>query len=82
MPAPLFDLPRDRVGGTGRWEFGGLGRMREEPGRRRDHRGTPKEEAQALVGGVGKQPFFEPIEPIDADELVLPEGFKYDIVRR
>jgi uncharacterized protein len=43
---------------------------------------SPKEEAQALVGGVGKQPFFEPIEPIDADELVLPEGFKYDIVRR
>jgi hypothetical protein len=43
---------------------------------------SPKEEAQAPVGGVGKQPFFEPIEPIDADELVLPEGFKYDIVRR
>ncbi|MDP8901854.1 MAG: DUF839 domain-containing protein, partial [Actinomycetota bacterium] len=25
---------------------------------------------------------FEPIEPTDADELVLPEGFKFDIIRR
>ena len=25
---------------------------------------------------------FDPIEPSDADELVLPEGFKFDIIRR
>ena len=26
--------------------------------------------------------FFTPIEPTDADELVLPSGFRYDIIRR
>ncbi len=25
---------------------------------------------------------FDPIEPTDADKLVLPEGYKFDIVRR
>jgi uncharacterized protein len=43
---------------------------------------SPKEEAQAPVGGEGNKPFFEPIEASDADELVLPKGFKYDIVRK
>jgi secreted PhoX family phosphatase len=44
--------------------------------------GSPKEKAQAPVGGDGNKPFFEPMEPSDADELVLPEGFKYDIIRK
>jgi secreted PhoX family phosphatase len=47
------------------------------------NKGSSKEEAaQAPVGGDGKQPFFEPIEPSDADELALPGGFKYDIIRK
>jgi uncharacterized protein len=29
----------------------------------------------------GSQPFFRPIEASDADELVLPEGFTYDLIR-
>ncbi len=28
----------------------------------------------------GKPPSFQPIEPSDADELVLPEGFRYEII--
>ncbi len=47
------------------------------------NKGASKEEAaQAPVGGDGKQPFFEPIEPSDADELALPGGFRYDIIRK
>ena len=32
------------------------------------------------AGSFGRS--FEPIEPTDPDELVLPEGFKFDIIRR
>jgi uncharacterized protein len=38
---------------------------------------TPFREAQ-----LRKINFFTPIEATDADELVLPEGFRYDIIRR
>jgi secreted PhoX family phosphatase len=30
----------------------------------------------------GRPAFFEPLEPSDADDVVLPEGFKYDIIRK
>jgi secreted PhoX family phosphatase len=39
------------------------------------------EAAQAPAGGNGGAPSFRPIEPSAADELVLPEGYKYDIIR-
>jgi len=39
---------------------------------------TPYGSASARISGLS----FEPIEPTDADELVLPEGFKFDIIRR
>ncbi|MBA2377111.1 MAG: DUF839 domain-containing protein [Rubrobacter sp.] len=49
-------------------------------------------EAQEFVGGASTpyknygagsfQPAFGPIAPTDADELILPAGFAYDIVRR
>jgi hypothetical protein len=37
----------------------------------------------AFTGGQagGKLSPFQPIEPSDADELVLPEGFRYEIIR-
>jgi uncharacterized protein len=48
--------------------------------------------ANSAVGGAadegqqvtadGEDLFFKPIEPSDADELVLPEGFKYDVIRK
>lgn len=38
---------------------------------------TPFREEQ-----LRKLSFFTPIEATDADELVLPEGFRYDIIRR
>ena len=31
---------------------------------------------------LGRINFFSPIAPSDADELILPEGFRYDIIRR
>lgn len=31
--------------------------------------------------GSGSEPFFRPIEPSDADELLLPEGYKYEVIR-
>ncbi len=31
--------------------------------------------------GSGSEPFFKPIEPSDADELLLPEGYKYEVIR-
>jgi secreted PhoX family phosphatase len=40
--------------------------------------------ASASTGGKaasGKPSSFQPIEPSDADELVLPEGFRYEIIR-
>ncbi len=39
--------------------------------------------ASASTGGEagGKPSPFQPIEPSDADELVLPEGFRYEIIR-
>lgn len=39
--------------------------------------------ASASTGGKagGKPSSFQPIEPSDADELVLPEGFHYEIIR-
>jgi secreted PhoX family phosphatase len=37
------------------------------------------EAAQAPAGGGG--PSFRPIEPTDKDDLVLPEGFGYEIIR-
>ncbi len=37
----------------------------------------------AAQGNAGSgEPSFRPIEPSDADELVLPEGYRYDIVRK
>jgi secreted PhoX family phosphatase len=37
----------------------------------------------AAQGNAGSgEPFFRPIEASDADELVLPEGYRYDIVRK
>jgi uncharacterized protein len=36
--------------------------------------------APAVAGARGL--FFEPIEPTDEDELILPRGFKYDVVRK
>ncbi len=39
---------------------------------------TPYEDTSAEISELS----FTPIEPTDADELVLPEGFKYDIIRR
>ena len=45
------------------------GESRGDAGSRRDGRSG---------GGTAS---FKPIEPSDSDELVLPEGFKYDIVR-
>ena len=40
--------------------------------------------APQTSGGSGgnAELFFEPIEPSDADELRLPEGFKYDTIRK
>ena len=36
----------------------------------------------ARTGGAagGRSASFKPIEPSDADELVLPEGFRYEII--
>jgi secreted PhoX family phosphatase len=31
---------------------------------------------------TGRRTFFTPIEPSDEDEVILPSGFKYDIVRK
>ena len=40
-------------------------------------------EGSAGQGNAGSgEPSFRPIEPSDADELVLPEGYRYDIVRK
>jgi secreted PhoX family phosphatase len=45
--------------------------------------GCAKSEVEAAGAHAdGEELFFEPIEPSDADELVLPEGFKYDIIRK
>ena len=38
--------------------------------------------AASQDGGQGAALFFAPIEPTDADELVLPEGYKYDVVAK
>jgi secreted PhoX family phosphatase len=49
-----------------------------------EERGTgegAKEEATPTVAG-GRGLFFEPIEATDEDEVILPEGFKYDVVRK
>ncbi len=45
---------------------------------------SPKGEVEQEVParGDGKEPFFKPIEPTDADELVLPEGFQYGVIRK
>ena len=40
------------------------------------------EAAQAPAQGGGGPSFFRPIEPADTDDVVLPEGFKYEIIRR
>jgi uncharacterized protein len=41
------------------------------------------EQAQSPVGSQGGSgPFFEPIEASDADELRLPEGYKFDFIRK
>ena len=55
----------------------GCGKSEEESAA---NEGSPKETAQAPAGG--EELFFEPIEPSDADDLVLPEGFKYDVIRK
>ena len=31
--------------------------------------------------GGGPQPFFKPIEPTDKDDVVLPDGFEYKVIR-
>ncbi len=36
---------------------------------------------QGSAGGGSSETFFRPIEATDADELVLPEGYRYDIMR-
>src|ERR671911_1196688 len=44
----------------------------------------PQKGASASTGGkAGGKPSspFQPTEPSDADELVLPEGFRYEIIR-
>ena len=33
-------------------------------------------------GGSGQEPFFTPIEPSAEDDLVLPEGFNYEVLRK
>ncbi len=38
--------------------------------------------AQGQAGSGDSPTFFKPIEPSDADELVVPEGFRYEIVRK
>lgn len=38
--------------------------------------------AQTSGGGGGGGAFFTPIEPTDEDGLILPEGFRYDVVRK
>ncbi|MDP9485237.1 MAG: PhoX family protein, partial [Actinomycetota bacterium] len=37
-------------------------------------------QGQGGDAGAGAEAFFEPIEPSDADDLILPEGYKYDLV--
>ncbi|MDP9456472.1 MAG: DUF839 domain-containing protein [Actinomycetota bacterium] len=36
---------------------------------------------QGGSAGTGAEAFFKPIEPSDADDLILPEGYKYEIIR-
>ena len=38
--------------------------------------------AQTSGGGGRGGAFFPPIEPTDEDDLILPEGFRYDVVRK
>ncbi len=38
--------------------------------------------AAAQTSGGGAEAFFTPIEPTDEDDLILPEGFRYDVVRK
>jgi secreted PhoX family phosphatase len=35
---------------------------------------------QGGSAGSGAEAFFKPIEPSDADDLILPEGYKYDLI--
>ncbi len=39
------------------------------------------EPAPTGVAAGGRPLFFQPIEPSDKDDLVLPEGFRYEIIR-
>lgn len=43
--------------------------------------GEAAETAGSSGGGETPQPFFTPIEPTDEDDIILPEGFKYDVIR-
>src|SRR5918997_2646058 len=48
-----------------------------------EEQGSQKGASAATGGKAGGKPSssFQPIEPSDADELVLPSGFRYEIVR-
>src|ERR687894_1842036 len=48
-----------------------------------EEQGSQKGASAATGGKSGGKPSssFQPIEPTDADELVLPEGFRYEIIR-
>ena len=46
--------------------------------------GGAREDAPAAAqgqAGSGAEAFFKPIEPSDADDLILPEGYKYEVIR-
>ncbi len=43
--------------------------------------GSSTGEASQATAGSGQGAFFEPIEPTDKDDVVLPEGFEYKVIR-
>src|SRR5918999_1162587 len=43
--------------------------------------GSQNGDAAPTGGQAGGQTFFKAIEPSDKDDLVLPDGFKYEIIR-
>ncbi|HYQ84122.1 MAG TPA: alkaline phosphatase PhoX, partial [Rubrobacter sp.] len=51
--------------------------------RQGEDQGSHNGESASTGGKIGVKPTsFRPIELSDTDELILPEGFRYDIIRR
>jgi secreted PhoX family phosphatase len=53
----------------------------EEGATSEDEQGNEQARAEARNGNGASPGFFKPIEATDEDDLVLPEGFKYDLIR-